>query len=176
MDTYFVIFLIFLFFGFLLAIPIALSVIIYRWFTKKGYKKTGLATASLIIGLICFFIYISIYPLDSFYKEDFEYYSGLPFPKSGKILAKDASYPDIHGTYSSDALIELSIIDFKNLLENVSKDSTFKNDTILCGEYYDKVIKSISTKNIIKIVRKGKLIIAFLNDNKTIIIEKRDYL
>jgi len=176
MDAYILFFLILFWGGLLLAIPIVLSFIIYRWLTKKGLRKVGLAVVFLIIGVFCYYIYISIYPPDGFYIDDFEYYSGLPFPESGRILAKDASFLDIHGTYSSDALIELSKTDFNNLYEKVSNDSTFKNDTIMCGEYYNKVTKSINTKSIIKIVQKGKLNIAFLNDNMTIIIEKRDYL
>lgn len=176
MDAYLAILLMFIFLGLILAVPIGLSITIYRWLTKKGYKTAGFVSAFLIVGTLCFYIYISVYPLDSFYKYDFEYYSGLTFPSSGIILSKDASYPDIHGTYSSDAVIELSNSDFNSLLNTVNNDKTFQTDTIMCGEYFDKVTNGIDTKNFIRIVKKGSLNIMFLKDNKTIIIEKRDYL
>lgn len=174
MDAYFAIFLILLVYGLLLAIPIGLSVAIYRWLTKKGYKKLGLIAVFLTIGALGFYIYVSIFPLDCFYVDDFEYYSELDFPDSGKILAKYASYPDIHGKYYSYALVEFSEKDFSSLFNKVNTDSTFTPDTIIGHSIeFDKVTKAVDTKGIIKIVQKSKLNIAFLNDNKTVIIERR---
>jgi len=175
MDVIFLIFLIILGFGLLVGIPILFSVLSYRWLRKKGHEKLGLAIGGLVIVALVFWIYIAFYPLDSFYKEDFEYYSKLTFPPSGRIISKEASYPDIHGKYSSDAVVELSKADYSLLLRKLGSDSTFKADTVIgyASQYFEKVTIGIAKKDIIQIVRKSKLNIGFHKDKRTIIIERR---
>ncbi len=153
-------------------ITIGIPIIIYRWLAKKGYKNIGLTVGLLIIGIPSFFIYTAVYPLDSFYQEDFERYTGLTFPPSGKIVAKDATYPDQHGKYDSEALVEFSETDYNSLLLKTTADRTFKLDTTLTrSAWYYKVAKRMQSKSIIKIVQKGEISITFLNDKKTVMIE-----
>ncbi|MBS1771617.1 MAG: hypothetical protein JST82_02065 [Bacteroidetes bacterium] len=87
-----------------------------------------------------FSIYTAIYPLDSFYKEEFEYGFKTPFPKSGNIIAKSASYPDIHGDYTSAFVAQLNSADYKKLRMKFAGDKGYSsNDSlrVLSDSYSD---------------------------------------
>ena len=155
----------------LAALPILVTIIIYRWLAKKGYPHIGIIISLLIIGFETYTIYTAIYPLDDFYKDDFEYETKLKFPKSANIIAKDASYPDFQGQYVSDARIELSNGDYTSLLNKIRYFDTGTYIGIN-GQYFDKVVIGIDKKDIIRINKRGRINIGFLNDNKTIIVER----
>lgn len=112
----------------LLALPVVLSV----WLWKKGKIGKGLTVAFILF--LAFEIYRSIYPLDEFYKEEFTKITKLPFPESGEILEKFASYPDMHGDYESCALIEVSDQDYLLLSESIQESKEFDKSHVMCSE------------------------------------------
>ncbi len=118
-------------------------------------------------------IYWAVYPDDDFYKNYFEQNTGLQFPASGKILAKDSDYPDQHGKYSPVAVIRFSPADYQYLISTVKNDSAFKpRKKIGFSSAYDKITEGIKKDDIAGMFQKNKLLIAFLKDNERVIIEK----
>ena len=77
----------------------------------------------MIIVVVGYGAYVSLLPRDSFYKNDFEKYTGIQFPASGKIIKKYASYPDLQGEHISVALIKLSAADYITLKEELNRTS-----------------------------------------------------
>ncbi len=174
MDTLTLLFLILLGVLLLFGIPLLLAFFIYRWLVKKGQKKIALIISSLIIATLLFFVYTAINPLDSFYKDDFEKETEVKFPTSGKFLSKAASFPDHHGKYYSDAVIKFSKKDYSDLFE---KAMSFTTDSVIGDDsnYFEEVTKGISKKEIVRIVKRKKIKIAFLNDGERIILERCMY-
>lgn len=108
--------------------------VLFLWFLvkrlyRKGYKKLSIFIPVLIIIFVGYEVYTSLYPNDNFYIEDFEKYSGMKFPVSGKILEKAATYPDLHGHYMSMALIQLSDSDYLELKNKLKINRSAKLDT-----------------------------------------------
>jgi hypothetical protein len=111
-------------------IPVGLAYLVFRWLTKKGYKKIGLVILATVAIWTVYSSYTAFYPTDGFYEDEFEYNTGLDFPTSGDILTKDASYQDLHGDYSATAFFKTDSKDFKQILAAIQKDSKFQLDTI----------------------------------------------
>lgn len=146
----------------------------YKRIRKTRFKKYAFLVPVLVIGFIAYLIYSSVYPSDDFYKDDFESITKIEFPASGKFLFKDADYPDIHGHYTPIALVSLSTIDYRTLLDKVNNDHSFETDTTI-GESstFKEVMKEIKVNQIKKIVRKNKMVIGFVNDDKRVVLERR---
>jgi hypothetical protein len=94
------------------------------WLWHKGYLWHFISFALFCIAnfgaaILLFEVYSEIYPLESFYKEEFVKVTGQDFPRSGRFLFKSASYPSIQGDYESCALIEVSMDDFSRLRSNM---------------------------------------------------------
>ena len=157
----------------LIGFPLFVIIYPYKKLRKTRFKKYAFVVPSLIIVFFIYEIYGAIYPDDSFYEDDFTSITNLAFPRSGIILSKDADYPDPHGHYTSVAVVSLSSKDYQALISKVTNDKTFETDTII-GESggYRKGTDGIKNSDIKKIVRKGKMVIGFLNDDKRIIIER----
>lgn len=119
-----------IFFLLISLIPVGLAYLILRWLTKKGYKKVGLTILVTTTIWTIYSSYTAIYPTDSFYKDEFEDNTGLDFPKSGDILTKEASYPDLHGDYSATALFKTDKNDYNLILTTIQKDNKFQLDSI----------------------------------------------
>ncbi|MBW7870721.1 MAG: hypothetical protein H3C39_06630 [Flavobacteriia bacterium] len=114
----------------LILVPIGIAYLIFRFLSKKGYKKIGLIVLfSVIVGMI-YIIYTAIYPTDSFYKDEFENFTEIEFPKSAKIVWKDSSYPDIHGDYQAGMIFIADSADYENLLNRIKNNSKVSTDTI----------------------------------------------
>lgn len=126
--------MIFLLFGIfvliMISIPIGIAYLIYRFLSRKGYKKSGLLVLFSTIALMVYLGYTSIYPEDSFYKDEFEYNAGIDFPKSGKIIWKEADYPDIHGDYEASMIFTADSVDFENMLNQTENLSGIAPDSI----------------------------------------------
>jgi hypothetical protein len=148
---------------------------IYKWLKRKGYKKIAFAIPILIIGTMFYLIY----PNDSFYIQDFQSNTNISFPASGVIVKKDATYPDIHGTYTSKAIIRLSTQDYKTLYQKLTADPVFRADTSSfhflgdTEEFFEaKDIKMSQISTILIGVREAQFKIGFVNDGKTIVFER----
>ncbi|MGB6092300.1 MAG: hypothetical protein WBF83_00900 [Moheibacter sp.] len=114
----------------LISIPIGIAYLIFRFLSKKGYKKIGLIVLFSVIGGMIYIIYTAIYPTDSFYKDEFENFTEIEFPKSAKIIWKDSSYPDIHGDYQSGMIFIADSADYENILNQIKNNSKTGTDTL----------------------------------------------
>ena len=106
-----------------IAIPIALFMFLSRvW--KFGW--IGKCISIGVGGLILFSVITGIWPEDAFYIDEFESHTGLALPKSAIVVDKEASYPDVHGDYSSEAVIQLNPADFNALRTTASQITAAK--------------------------------------------------
>ncbi|MET4107214.1 hypothetical protein [Hymenobacter sp. UYP22] len=177
-----------LLFGFfallILSIPFGICWNIYWHFRKKGKRKAARIFAGLLgcgLLVVSYFVYTAFYPTDEFYEKEFQHIAGLPFPKSGEILTKDASYPDQHGDYSACALVEVSPQEYQAILQRIAQDSSFAatslaTDIPVRSDSFIKVAGNVTTESYAKRYSKGSSVqhayqfIGFLADRKTIII------
>ena len=178
-DVIFIL-LILLAFLLIISIPIGLSIFIYKWLKKRGFKKIASFISALIIGLFSYSIFSAIYPPDSFYIDEFEENTKLVFPKSGKIILKDADFPDHFGDYWATAVVVVSENDFNILFHDLKANKDFKLDTskfgIGIGTDFEKLIQGSFKESDIKIIlanqTKEWFKVAFLKDGTTIIFER----
>lgn len=161
-----------------LSIPSLLLYFLYRWLARKGYKWVGIIVILSSIAFLFFNIYTAIYPLDSFYFDDFKKIASREIPNSASIIEKTASYPDFHGKYISCSLIKLSKLDYAKLLDEFNTDkSLVKDPNIVYSDEFDEVMKSNNTKDIKSAFARNsnghadqRSYIGFLNDKETIIV------
>jgi hypothetical protein len=154
-----------------------LLIVLYKWLLKRGFRKLALLFPALIIVVVGYGAYVSLVPRDTFYKEDFEKYSGINFPSSGRILKKYATYPDLQGEYISVALIRLSPSDYQALKEELNQSKSLAVDTTqypFLGNTFKFLGDSTqrANKNFAVVYRIKKAVIGFYKDGNTILFEK----
>ncbi len=168
-----------IFFLIITIILVVLTYLVFRWLTKKGYKKIGLAFLATVTIWTVYSFYTAFYPTDSFYEDEFEFNTGLDLPTTGDILTKDASYPDLHGDYSATARFKTDSKDFKNILTSIQKDSKFKLDTIPFKSNlanFDAIVKETSFNKCFTLNRQDRDLIFKIsfNDKDNLIEIQRD--
>ena len=155
----------------------ALLIVLYKWLLRRGYRKLALLFPAMILVVVGYGAYVSLVPRDSFYKEDFEKFSGVQFPASGKIIKKYASYPDLQGEYISVALIKLSSADYQKLKDELNRTSGSVIDTAgypfleHTFRFLGDSIKS-GSRNFAVIYRINKSVVGLYRDGHTILFEK----
>ena len=155
----------------------ALLIVLYKWLLRRGFRTLAMLFPAMIIVVVGYGAYVSLVPRDRFYKEDFEKYSGIPFPASGKIIKKYATYPDLQGEYISVALIRLSSADYEYLKKELNASSHSAVDTTGYPflEYTLKFLGDSThgeNRKFAIIYRAGKSVIGFNKDGNTILFEK----
>ncbi len=147
--------------------------------TKQKNRLINRSYIGLIFLLAIFSTWTAFFPMNGFYRDEFEYNTGLKFPDSGKIIDKDSEYPDFHGDYWAAAIFEVNEVDFNKLKADLKINENFQVDTTnqrigITREFYD-LTKEITDEQI-EIVFSNKtkewFKVAFLKDGKTIIFER----
>ena len=148
----------------------------------KSKKKTVKILAIIsTIGLlsITYFIYDAFYPNESFYIEEWERNTDLPFPKSADFEWKDATYPDQHNDYTSTAIIIVTKDDFDNLYKLARTNNSIITDSESNG--YKGILTQFlpsgyKNENLIKeyfySFTRNSFKIGFGKDSKTIIFQR----
>ena len=154
-------------------------IVLYKWLLRRGFRRLALFFPAIILVIVGYGAYVSLVPRDSFYKEDFEKYSGMTFPPSGSILKKYATYPDLKGEYISVALIRLSTADYQTLKEELNRSRSLEVDTTqypFLGNTFKFLGDSSqrANKNFAIVYRINKAVIGFYKDGTTILFEKRN--
>ena len=104
----------------IIAVIAAAFIFIVVWLWKKNiYWKFAIVLSVLFLSVN---EYLAVYPLDSIYEREFTRISSMDYPKSGRINPKFASYPDIHGDYSSFAVFEVSAEDYAGLKQAIQSN------------------------------------------------------
>jgi hypothetical protein len=147
--------------------------------TRQKSRLINRLYIGLIFLLAIFSTWTAFFPMNGFYKDEFENNTELEFPDSGKIIAKDSEYPDFHGDYWAAAIFEVNDKDFKDLKTELMNIENFQVDTsnqkIGITREFDNLILNIEYKDIeIVFFNKTKewFKVAFLKDGKTIIFER----
>jgi hypothetical protein len=161
----------------LFLLAFALLIVLYQRLLRKGYRKLALLFPAMILVVVGYGAYVSLVPRDSFYKEDFEKYTGIEFPASGKIIKKYATYPDLQGEYISVALIRLSTTDYQTLKEELNRSNSLAVDT--AGyPFLEHTFRFLGdsthggNKNFAIIYRINKSVVGLYKDGNTILFEK----
>ena len=151
----------------------------YRLLKKTMLRKIAILFPAIIFGTIAIILYLAVNPTNEFYIEQFEKNSEIKFPISGRIIEKDATFPDLHGDYWAAAIIEVEKSEFEILKTKFKKSTLFIIDTtnqkIGVTKEYDQLTNGIQM-NEIEIVyannREEWFKVAFLNDSKRLIFER----
>jgi hypothetical protein len=174
MDAILLLLFIFIAFALIIGLPVALTIYGYKKLRKTKFKKYAFLIPTVIIGLLVYEIYVAIYPLDSFYKDDFKTITGVDLDKSAIIKRKNASYPDVHGSYCSCALIKLDKQAYTSLLDKVKSDTSFNGTDEISSEEYEYVTEHKDIDYLYKAIELDSdneyKFIGFLKDGRTIII------
>lgn len=133
----------------------------------------------LLVIYSLFQTYIAYYPSDGFYESKFEYYTGLDFPKTAKIIKKDSWYPDFHGDYWAAAIFETSKNDYEMIKNQLLTNSDFRVDTSKQGigittDFWEMTTDIEDHEIVLTFAHNSEewFKVAFLVDNKTIIFER----
>ncbi len=98
-----------------LGIPLLCFYFILRYMKKKGIDKGWQILLFIPLMVWAYFIFSSVFPPKSFYKNEYSMIAHAPFPEDGKIKYNTASFPDLHGDYNTSFLVELSPSDIDKL-------------------------------------------------------------
>jgi len=99
-----------------------------RRLTSSSEKSTfygRLASRCTHIGVGLFVAYqgyFALHPADDFFLGEFREVTQRAAPVDTKILAKYASYPDLHGDYCSFSRMEMSASSYEHLIVDLSSD------------------------------------------------------
>jgi len=164
---------------FAILVIVGLPLLSIKFFRCKGNRKLVFLLPALLWLFIVYNMLIAIFPKESFYVEEFEKNTGHPFPKSGKFLLKDASYPDIHGDYIARAVVQLSETDYLNLQNSFVNDTLISVDTssfpLLTNTSNLLKFDNVGLKNInivYIVLKKTQIKVGFMTDKKTIVFER----
>ena len=159
------------------SIPVFLSIVFYRWFSKLGYRYVAIVVLLCGYSYLCYSIYTAIYPTDDFYFQEFQTVTLRKVPKSAVIVKKTASYPDFHGDYCSVSLMKLSNEEYSNLLNQIKLDKRFHPEELLGSSELDEVVgkalvHELTTIYSCKNFKKGEnySAIIFCKDKRSIVV------
>jgi len=180
MDSIVFILLVLLGFVLILGVPIGLSYLIYRFIKRRAYPKEVRTLALVPIIVLGYFIYIAIYPSDSFYERDFLEVTGLEFPENGHIKYKTTSFPDNFGDYTSISVSRVDSSFYKNLPQELIKQG-FTQETLQTGSReFRQAEKRLGTLNIQKsfsFEEDGGVyyFVAFIDDGHSLIVQRSSW-
>jgi len=170
----------------LILIPILLigtlilfSIWVYRFIKRKRLNPKWRIIAFIPVIAVGYFIYIAFYPSAEFYKEDFKEVTGIEFPESSIFEFKTASYPDLHGDYTSVSIVNVDEEFYIKLPLNLIKNGLSENEANIEHTEKDKAISRLNDRKIETEFSKeneGKFYyVAFLSDKKTILVQRSSH-
>ncbi len=109
-----------------------------KWEARARY----VTYAGLLLSL-AYSIYGAMYPSDDFFLAEFKEVTLREPPFSSKIVAKSASYPDLHGDYCSYSRIELTPTDYSALLGEIEADSCFEPSEEVGSDEQQEALKAV---------------------------------
>ncbi|MFV0469658.1 MAG: hypothetical protein ACK5MK_12110 [Dysgonomonas sp.] len=179
MDTFFLVLLIVLLFLLALAIPVALSYLIYRFVKKREWNKWF---RWLCIIPLCIPVWIAcneLFPSEGYYKEEFRDTVLTDFPRDGEFLYKNSSLPDFKGDYTSVMIVKTDS-SYYNFLQKHLTDSKFgeSGQAGLLSANPERILKRGADQSIVKTFKLDDEIantsyaVSFLSDKQTFVVEK----
>jgi hypothetical protein len=93
---------------------------------SAGYgAKTTKVTYCVLVLFICYESYTALYPSEDFYLDELQTVTARPPPAEARVIAKEATYPDLHGDYCSFSRISISESSYRKLLDEIKTDERF---------------------------------------------------
>lgn len=82
-------------------------------------------TYAVLVTFICYLAYTAVFPTTDFYLDELQTVTARQPPPEAKIIAKDSTYPDLHGDYCSFSRIRLNESSYRKLLNELKVDKRF---------------------------------------------------
>jgi hypothetical protein len=96
---------------------------------SAGYgAKATMVTYGVLVAFICYQSYTALYPSEDFYLDELQTVTARQPPAEARVIAKDATYPDLHGDYCSFSRINISEWSYRKLLDELKTDERFTPD------------------------------------------------
>jgi hypothetical protein len=119
--------------GIILLGLLALVAYVCRWLWKHSpYGRVACVVGAIFFG---YNVVVSVFPNESFYRDEFASRTGLVVPPSARFTFKRASYPAFNGDYASECMFHVSKEDYQWL----SKGATIappEGDASVGGMYW----------------------------------------
>lgn len=110
--------------------------------TQAAYYGTlaTRATYAAIIAFVAWQAWFAVFPDDSFFLAQFEQAAARAAPAGAKVLARYASYPDLHGDYCSFSRMETDRSAYDRLLAQLGADVRFTASagTSMSTDYFEQ--------------------------------------
>jgi hypothetical protein len=159
---------------FIFIFPVLIAFKVIRSLKKSGDKKTlRFVVIAGALGLV-YLVYTAFYPTDGICIDKYERYTGLNFPKSGAIIAKDASISG-KNSFADCFLIKMSANDYQTALKKIIDNNKFQpHDSFLVySDQYKEVEKKLENRTFSKRFSDGSkayIFLGFLDDKETIML------
>ncbi len=132
------------------------------------------------VAFLGYSIYTAIYPLDSFYKQDFKEVTGVEFPDNGEIIFKTAGYPDQFGDYGSVSIVKVDRKFYEELPSQLEIKGLTETSESHGSVEFDEAISKIKNKKIEKefsFEQDGGVYyyVAFLSDKESTIVNRQSW-
>jgi hypothetical protein len=95
--------------------------------TRYGARATKV-TYGVLVTLICYHVYTALNPSTGFYLDELQTVTARQPPSEAEVIAKDATYPDLHGDYCSFSRIRFREASYRKLLDELKADNRFTGD------------------------------------------------
>ena len=93
------------------------------FYVLRKIPKVGNILSVFFVVYVVFQIVTAIWPRNSFYIDEFEYYTKLDLPAGVDVLYKKSSVRDIHGDYFAEALVSVENFDVENMPMHIEESS-----------------------------------------------------
>ncbi len=159
---------------FIFIFPVLIAFKVIRALKKQGDKKTlRLVVVGGALGLV-YLVYSAFYPTDGICIDKYERYTGLNFPRSGEIGAKDASIMN-KGSFTDCFLVTMTNEEYKTALEKIVSNGKFQShDSFLVyNEQFRAVEEKLEGRKFTHKFSDGSkayIFMGFLNDEKTVMV------
>ena len=88
-------------------------------------RKAKLIAVVGLIALLAHEVYFAVYPGDDFYLAEVQLATKRKPPADTAVVAKHATYPDLHGDYCSFSRLRMSSASYEGYLAAIRADSSF---------------------------------------------------
>lgn len=163
----------------LIGIPFLLSYWIYRFIKRKQYNSKHRLIALLPFIAVGYFVFDAIYPSEGFYRVDFKEVTGIELISTAYFHHKDASYPDMHGDYTSVAIVEVGSFFYEKLSGHLLENGFEEDNRRIGGKEMTLAFKRLDGRKVIKEFSKHDsdkfYYVAFLSDKETLLVQRTSW-
>ena len=146
---------------------------------RKKVDKVWWILALAPILIIGYLIFEAIYPSEDFYEQDFKEVTGIELTENAEFNFKSASYPDLQGSYTSVAIINIGTDFHKELPAKLIENGLSENSQRIGGTVMDNAEQELNGLEIEREFSKEQgnkfYYVALLSDEKTILVQRSSH-